>query len=320
MRPPFEISSKVLHFVSEISLLLGKYEGLHAPVPQPQLRRQNRVKTIKDSLAIEGNTLGLEQVTALFDGKRVLGPKQDILEVQNAIRLYESLHELKPTQAKDLLWAHGVLMKGLVSDSGHYRRSSVGILKAQKVSHIAPPAKHVPQLMDELFAFLKSEKELSPLVQACVFHYELEFIHPFSDGNGRIGRFWQSLILAKFHPVFEYIPVESLIKKRQADYYRVLERCDKRGNSTEFVEFSLEIVRDALKDLLDHLKPTPDTPQSRLETASKEFGTRIFSRKDYLRLLKTISPATASRDLAVGVSSKRLIRTGTQATAEYRFK
>jgi Fic family protein len=320
MRPPFKITSEILKFTSEISRLMGKYEGLHAPIPQPQLRRQNRVKTIKDSLAIEGNTLGLEQVTALFEGKRVLGPEQDIREVQNAIRLYESLHDLKPTQAKDLLWAHGILMKGLTPDAGRYRQGSVGIFKAQKISHIAPSAKHVPKLMGELFEFLKSEKELSPLIQACVFHYELEFIHPFSDGNGRIGRFWQSLILTKFHEVFEYIPVESLMRQRQAGYYEILEHCDKKGDSTEFIEFSLEAIGDALKDLMDNLKPSSETPQSRLEIASKEFGQHAFSRKDYLRFFKTISTATASRDLALGVKSKRLVQGGTQATAKYHFK
>ncbi len=320
MYPPFILTPKILNLVSEVSHLLGKYEGFHAPVPQPKLRRQNRVRTIKDSLAIEGNTLDLEQVTAIFGGKRVKGPKRDIGEVQNTIRLYESLYELNPIKEKDLLWAHGVLMKDLIPNAGKYRLGAVGILKGQKVSHLAPPAKQVPQLMDNLFSFLKNAKELSPLILACVFHYELEFIHPFSDGNGRIGRFWQSLILTKYQGVFEYLPVESLIKDRQESYYSILERCDKKGDSTDFIEFSLGTIRDALKDFLDQLKPDSETPQSRLELAQMEFKRREFSRKDYLQFFKTISTATASRDLALGVSEKKLIKTGTQATTQYRFK
>jgi len=319
MYPPFQLTSKILSLVSDISLLLGKYEGLHAPIPQPRLRKQNRVRTIKDSLAIEGNTLNLEQVTAIFEGKRVGGPKQDIREVQNTIKLYESLHDLNPTRSKNLLWAHGVLMKDLAQDGGRYRLGAVGILKGHHVSHLAPPAKRVPELMENLFNFLKSKSELHALIRACVFHYELEFIHPFSDGNGRIGRFWQYLILTKYNPAFEYIPIESLIKERQATYYRALESSDKKGDSTDFIEFSLETIRDALKDFLIHLKPEPETPKSRLDLAQNKFGQTEFSRKDYLLIFKTISTATASRDLALGVAEKKLKKTGTQATAKYRF-
>jgi len=320
MQPPFTLTPKILTLVAEISLLQGRYEGMHAPVPQPKLRRQNRVKTIKDSLAIEGNTLDLDQVTALFEGKRVLGPKQDIKEVQNAIQLYQSLPDLNPAKVNNLLRAHGILMAGLAKDAGKFRQGAVGILKGQKVSHIAPPTKLVPKLMGELFEFLNAKSELSPLIRACIFHYELEFIHPFSDGNGRMGRFWQSLILSKFHPAFEYIPVESLIKERQASYYRILEQCDKKGDSTAFIEFSLETIRDALQDFLNHLKPTTETPESRLDFSQKEFEGNEFSRKAYLQLFKTISTATASRDLAFGVSDGRLIKTGSQATAKYRFR
>jgi Fic family protein len=319
MRPPFTVTPKILALVSEISFLLGRYEGIHAPVPQPELRRKNRLRTIKDSLAIEGNTLNLDQVTAIFEGKRVIGPHRDVLEVQNALRLYESLHEITPNSPKGLLLAHGLLMKGLIEDAGQYRRGSVGILKGKNVSHIAPPARQVPSLMDKLFDFLKSESEGSPLIRACVFHYELEFIHPFSDGNGRMGRFWQSLILTKYHPLFEYLPVESLIKKKQTEYYQILESCDKAGNSTAFIEFSLGTICDALADFLAHLKPEPETPQSRLSLAAKEFNQLEFSRKDYIQFFKTISTATASRDLASGVSSGILKKSGAQATARYHF-
>lgn len=319
MPPPFTITPKILALVSDISVLLGRYEGLHAPVPQPLLRRQNRIQTIKDSLAIEGNTLRLDQVTAILEGKRVIGSQQEIREVQNAGRLYELLRDLNPASARDLLRAHAVLMAGLSSDAGKYRSGAVGILKGKKVSHIAPPSRLVATLMDELFVFLKDKGGLSPIVQACVFHYELEFIHPFSDGNGRIGRFWQSLILSKFHSAFSYVPVESLIKERQASYYRVLERCDKNGDSTEFIEFSLGNIRDALREFLHCVKPEVQTAESRLDLARKEFARKDFSRKDYVRYFKTISTATASRDLARGVASKKLVKTGTQSTARYCF-
>jgi len=319
MRPPFTITPMILNLVSEISLLLGRYEGLHAPAPQPSLRRRNRIRTIKDSLAIEGNTLHLDQVTAILEGKRVVGSKQEIREVQNAAKLYESLHDLKPDSARDLLKAHGVLMAGLDRDAGKYRSGGVGILKGTKVSHVAPPAKQVPRLMEELFGFLKDKSGLSPIVRACVFHYELEFIHPFADGNGRIGRFWQSLILARFHNAFSYVPVESLIRERQVGYYRVLERCDRSGDSTEFIEFSLENIRDALQDFLHHLKPEVQTSESRLDLAREEFARKDFSRKDYLHYFKTISTATASRDLARGVLKKALAKSGSQSTARYRF-
>lgn len=320
MRPPFQLTPKILTLVSEISLLLGRYEGIHAPAPQPKLRRQNRIKTIQSSLAIEGNTLDLSQVTAIFENKRVLGPQKDILEVRNAIELYERLHEFNPNSLKDLLKAHSILMKGLAEDAGRLRAGAVGILKGSKVSHIAPPAKQLPKLVDDLIAYIKKEKDLSPLVIASVFHYELEFIHPFSDGNGRMGRFWQTLILSKFNPIFAYIPIESIIKQRQQAYYEVLEQSDKKGDSTSFIEFSLETIRDALKDFLDDLKPEPATPEVRLNIAKNEFKQREFSRKDYLKLLKTVSTATASRDLILGVKLNILEKFGTKAVARYRFK
>lgn len=319
MQPPFTLTPKILNLVSEISVFLGKYEGLQAPLPQPKLRKHNQIRTIQGSLAIEGNALDLDKVTAILEKKRVIGPKKDILEVQNALELYDHLHRFSPTLKKDLLRAHGILMKGLTLEVGKYRSGGVGILKGSKVSHVAPPALRVPGLIDDLIRFLKQKDDLSPLIKACIFHYEFEFIHPFSDGNGRLGRFWQHLILVKYHPGFEFIPFESLVKERQDLYYRSLEASDKKGESTLFIEFSLEVLRDALKEFLDHLKPAPETPGSRLETAKNEFGQRKFSRKEYLQLFKTISTATASRDLALGVSQGILEKFGTQATARYQF-
>jgi Fic family protein len=319
-KPPFSVNPRVLSLVSEISLLLGRYEGIHAPVPQPKLRKQNRIRTIQGSLAIEGNTLDLDQVTAIFSNQRVQGPRKDILEVQNTIRVYESLHELKLTRRAEFLKAHRMLMDGLSNEAGRFRKGAVGILKGSKVAHVAPSAKLVPELMDELLEYWKSEQELSPLILACVVHYETEFIHPFSDGNGRMGRFAQSWILAKFHRCFEYLPVESLIKERQTQYYDALGLSDRQGDSTPFVEFSLETVRDALKGFLEELKPAVETAETRLGLARSEFGDHPFTRKDFMRLFKTISSATASRDLARGVLEGVLSRRGTKNTASYRFK
>lgn len=319
MRPPFTLTPRILNLVAEVSQLLGRYEGLHAPAPQPKLRRQNRIRTIQGSLAIEGNTLDLDQVTAVFDKKRVLGPRKDILEVQNTILLYELLPKLNPESEKDLLKAHGILMKDLAGDAGKLRQGAVGILKGTQVSHVAPPAKQVARLVGELLRFLNTDQELSPLIKACVFHYELEFIHPFSDGNGRMGRAWQSAILMRFHPAFEFTPVESLIKERQSAYYRALEQSDKKGESTLFIEFSLEAIRDSLQDFLKHLKPAAQTPESRIELARGEFQDREFTRKDYIAFFKTISTATASRDLTAGVGQRKLKKTGTKAVARYRF-
>jgi len=319
MVQPFTLTSNILAQVAKISLLLGKYEGLHAQAPQPKLRRTNRIKTIQGSLAIEGNSLDLEQVTTVFENKRVLGPKKDILEVKNAIRLYELLPKLNPTSSKDLLKSHGILMQGLAFNAGKFRSGSVGIFKGSKVSHIAPPASRVPGLMEDLFLFLKKEKELSPLVQACIFHYELEFIHPFTDGNGRMGRFWQQLILTRHHATFEYISVESVIRERQQLYYEALEKSDKTGNSTLFIEFMLNCLRSSLEEFLDQVKPVPETPESRLSLAQEKFQNKEFTRKDYLYFFKSLSTATASRDLALGVSKLVLQKSGARALTRYRF-
>lgn len=319
MQPPYILTPKVLTLIAEISRFLGRYEGLRAPTPQPELRRQNRIRTIQGSLAIEGNTLDFEQVTAILDNRRVVGPVKDVLEVQNAVRLYQSLHTFEPTVVKDLLRAHAVLMKGLATDAGKFRSGAVGILKGSKVSHVAPPAKRVPDLVDDLFNFLKKDKNPSSLIQSCVIHYEIEFIHPFSDGNGRIGRFWQHLILAKFHPIFEHIPFESLVKKRQSEYYGALEQSDRKGDSTLFIEFSLEALRDSLEEFMKELKPSSETPDSRLQVAKHQFGQQQFSRKDYLQLFKSLSTSTASRDLVWGVTHQVLEKTGAKALTRYCF-
>lgn len=319
-RPPFVLTPEILRTCLEISRLIGKYEGLLSPAPQPHLRRQNRIKTIQGSLAIEGNTLSIAQITAVFENKRVIGDRREILEVRNAIDVYERAAGFNWTAQRDLLVAHGILMKELINDAGQWRSTNVGILKGSKVSHVAPKANRVPELMANLFTFLKSDQEIHDFVKACVFHYELEFIHPFTDGNGRIGRLWQHVILLNNHRLFEFIPIESIIRRHQIEYYRALEISDKKGSSTAFIEFSLRTILIAFEEFFEELRPEPLTSRRRLEMAREHFGSAKFARKDYILFFKTMSTATASRDLSEGVERKFLKKTGTKSLAKYEFK
>lgn len=318
-KPPFTITPFVLNLCSDIAAFLGKYEGLHVAKPEPKLRRHNRIKTIQASLAIEGNTLDLDQVTAILDGKKVVGPKKDVLEVVNAIKAYENVATYKVTSETAFRAAHGLFMKSLVVDAGKYRSGNVGILKGNQVVHVAPKAAFVPRLMADLFQFLKTDHETHALIKACVFHYELEFIHPFQDGNGRMGRLWQTALLAHFHPIFEFVPAESVIRARQKEYYRALEKSDKAGDATAFLEFSLAVIKDAVEEFYAELKPGVQTVDDRLNAAKSHFGRESFSRRDYLALFKTLSTATASRDLALGVRKKMLHKAGEKALTRYEF-
>jgi Fic family protein len=314
------LSPLMLKLCTEIATTLGRYEGLTGNAPQPRLRRANRIRTIQGSVAIEGNTLSLEQVTSLLDHKLVVGPKREILEVRNAIAAYERLADFKPHSTASLKAAHKILMEGLIPDAGKWRKGQVGILKGSKVGHLAPPAARVPALLDELFETLKKREDIHPLVRASWAHYEIEFIHPFSDGNGRAGRLWQAVHLFDFHPLFEFLPVESTIKDLQAEYYEALERSDRTRDPGAFIEFSLGAIHIALSDLMHELRPEPITPESRLERAREHFGSEKFSRAEYLKQFKTLSTATASRDLALGVEKKLLQRKGDRILARYRFR
>lgn len=318
MEPPFTITPLILDQISQTERLIGRIESLNHSKPQPYLRKSNHVRTIQASLAIEGNTLNLDQITALIEGQTVIGKASEIQEVLNAIEAYDCLADFDPYSAESLLDAHGRMMTKLVSSAGQWRRGNVGILKGTAVSHIAPSADRVPHRMTELFEFMRSS-EHHPLITSCVFHYELEFIHPFEDGNGRMGRFWHSLFLYNYHPIFEFIPVESLIKEHQKDYYAVLEQSDKVGHSDAFIEFSLSMIRQSLSDFIDEIRPAPATTNTRLEAAKEYFGSERFSRKDYLKVLKTISTATASRDLQVGVENGQLKKSGSKAQTIYSF-
>ena len=251
--PPFEITPKIIDLISKISEKIGEINSLESSARHVELRRESRIKTIHSSLAIENNSLSLEQITAIINGKRVLGAPNEIQEVKNAIQAYDLLLSLDSTKEKDLLRAHALMMKDLVRNNGRYRSGGVGIFNGQNVVHVAPPASSVPALMKDLFRWVK-RADVHPLVKSCVFHYEFEFIHPFQDGNGRLGRLWQSAILKDWKKVFAWIPVESLIKENQAKYYRVLRACDATADSTAFVEFLLLLILKAAEEIVKNEK------------------------------------------------------------------
>jgi Fic family protein len=299
MNPPYDLTNDIFRLVTKISEKLGEAKALHMDKPSPQLRKRNKIKTIHSSLKIEGNTLSEDQITAILENKPVIGSKQDILEVKNAIKVYESLDQYDPKSAKSFLLAHKTLMNGLIEKAGQYRTENVGVVQGDKVAHLAPTSSNVDYLMGELFKYLKTTNELT-LIKSCVFHYEMEFIHPFLDGNGRMGRLWQKLILLKEYSVFEYLPFETLISDNQQAYYDALGKSDKAGNSTAFIEYMLTIIDASLDDLLS-FSNRPLKRSDRL-TYFKSLRKESFSRKDYMEVFKEISTATASRDLQEGVN------------------
>lgn len=318
-KPPFTITPNVLNASMRIMQLLGKLDGLRMSQPEVSLRKSNRIQTIHASLAIEGNTLSIDQVTDLINGISVLGSEQDIIEVKNAIAVYNRILDFNYASKTDFKKAHKMLMKGLKADAGSFRTTNVGVYAGVRVAHVAPQPKRVEKLMDDLFCFLRQKDDISLLIKSCVFHYELEFIHPFSDGNGRMGRLWQHLVLSNFHEVFRYVAIESLIKERQKDYYVTLAHCDAKGDSTDFIEFCLQLVEEVLYSYSQNITYHPKTSVDRLEIAKERF-TEMFSRKEYIGLFKNISTATASRDLKLGVEKSILMKMGDKRMAMYRFK
>jgi Fic family protein len=317
MKPPYDITPKILKLITSISEKLGEVNANYLTKQSPKLRKQNRIKTIHSSLKIEGNTLTEEQITALIENKRVIGPEKDVLEVLNAIKVYEKLDSYKFSSDKSFLKAHLELMNGLIESAGKYRKQGIGIVKGNKVEHVAPPFENVPFLIKELFEYLKDSEELT-LIKSCVFHYEMEFIHPFLDGNGRMGRLWQTLILMAEYPVFEFLPIETLISKTQDEYYKSLALSDKSGKSTYFVEYMLGVIDKSLESLLNYnnrvLKDV-----DRLEYFLK-LGIKEFNRKDYMNIFKHLSSATASRDLKKGMEMNMFESVGNLNKTKYIVK
>jgi Fic family protein len=255
-----------------------------------------------------------DQITALLEGEKVIGPQKDILEVHNAIEFYENLSQLKADTVDSFLAAHSLLMTGLVSDAGKFRKKGVRKVAGEQIAHLAPPAENVPYLMNDLFQFLNESEELT-LIKSCVFHYELEFIHPFIDGNGRMGRLWQTLLLMKEYPVFEFIPFENMIQQSQKNYYQALVESDRQGNSTPFIRYMLNIIDASLTAVIAIRKHTV-TSEDRISYFAETTKTP-FTRKEYMNIFTDTSTATASRDLKLGVDLGLFEKVGDKTTTIY---
>lgn len=247
-KPPFHVTDKIIFLVAEISEQVGRITVQQGGAINPHLRRDSRIRTIHASLAIEHNSLSLEQVTAILNGKRILGNPNEIKEVQNAYEAYEMMLQLDPLSVEDLLQAHKRMMNGLVLENGRFRSGAVGVFEGAALVHMAPLAQFVPEHIHNLFVWYK-QSELHPLIKSAVFHYEFEFIHPFVDGNGRLGRMWHSILLGKWKDLFFWLPVEELIQSRQREYYDALGVADVQADSSGFVELMLEIIRDSLLEI-----------------------------------------------------------------------
>lgn len=311
-KPPFEITEAALSDVMEISELVGKISSTQNLSTSPILRRQNRIRTIYSSLAIEQNTLSLEQVTAVLSGKRVLAPPKDIAEVKNAYEIYDHLAELNPYSIDDLLLAHRTMMQGLVHEAGEFRSRPVGVVDNQgNVLHFGTLPQCVPYLMEELVQWTESSP-FPLLIKSCVFHYEFEVIHPFADGNGRIGRLWHTLLLSKWNPLFAWLPIESIIHDHQVEYYAAINQSNAQGEGTAFIEFMLGIIKEALQEAIDEQPAEKPSMQSKEELRWEKIA-------DFLRTNSTIqnsdvqnfldvSSATASRILNALTKEGKLIK------------
>ena len=268
------------------------------------------------SLFIEGNALDLKQVTAILDEKRILGPQKDIAEVQNAIKVYDRLFTYRSTSLTDFLKAHKALMQGLVKKPGCFRGRQVGIVKGKNVQQIAPGFERVNGLMKDLFAYVQNDEDMV-LIKSCVFHYEMEFIHPFEDRNGRMGRLWQTRLLMEVHPIFEFVPVEEGIRHHQKEYYKALSDSDRQGKSTLFIEFMLTLILEELLKTIEESKAPVFDFRARTEFL-KEMGKAWFDRKEYMKICKGISTATASRDLRQMLEEGFIEARGSGRVTEYR--
>jgi Fic family protein len=295
--PPLTLTPALLSQVAGIAEALGRWSARQDALPSPRLRRENRIQTIQASLAIEQNSLSVEQVSALFDGQRVIGPARDIQEVRNAIAAYEALARWNPTDRAHLLEAHGLLMAGLIDAPGRFRSGGVGIYRGDQIVHMAPPASRVSGLVDDLLKWLATS-DWHPLILSCVVHYELEFIHPFADGNGRLGRLWQTLILSCWNPLLAWLPIEEVIRSRQQDYYESLGQADQLGDLEPFVSYQLEAIHDALRSEISSEKGS--------EIGSEKVSAKALSLDELILQDLSSDPNLSARLLAerLGLSQR----------------
>lgn len=315
--PTFVMTDQITNLVIEIAELTGAMSVSEQVSKNPKLRRENRVRSIHSSLAIEQNSLTIDQVSAIIDGKRVLGPQQDIREVQNAYEAYETMTKLNPYSEKDLLKAHKIMMDGLVKEAGKFRSKNVGVYAGDQLIHAGTPAKYVPELIEQLFDWLK-ESKLHPLIKSCIFHYEFEYIHPFADGNGRTGRLWHTLILAKWQEFYLWIPIETIIQEKQQDYYKALNASNNAGDSTIFVEFMLKAIRDLLIELSHNGAVLKDKglDEKLLDLLKKDNKRTANSLAEVIG----VSPRTIQRALKRLMESGRIEHTGSNRGGHYIVK
>ena len=311
-KPPFEITNDIINFVAEISELVGHVVSTKGLSSNPVLRRTNRIRTIYGSLAIEQNTLSLEQVTAVLNGKKVLAPPKDIEEVKNAYEIYEMMDSLNPYSIEDLLNAHAVMTRGLVDESGCFRSGPVGVVDKQgNILHFGTLPDYVPGLVYELLDWTR-DADYHMLIKSCVFHYELELIHPFADGNGRIGRLWHTLLLTKWKPMFAWLPIESIIHDRQDEYYNAINQSNYEGESTAFIEFMLSAIKVSLIDAINTIDAmsdgTMDKAALRWKQIEKFLQTHNFIMNADVRNLCGVSAATANRILAGFAAEGKLVK------------
>ena len=311
-KPPFEITNTMIHEIAEIAELVGKLTSTNQLSTNPTLRRINRIRTIHGSLAIEQNTLSLEQVTAVLNGKQVLAPPKDIAEVKNAYEIYERLEELDPYSVDDLLTAHGIMTRGLVDESGVFRSKPVGVVDQEgHVLHFGTLPQYVPNLVTELLDWVKNS-DVHMLIRSCVFHYEFELIHPFANGNGRVGRLWHTLLLSKWNPAFAWLPVESIIHDRQQEYYEAINASNNAGESTVFIEFMLSAIKASLMDAINTSDEMSDGAMDkatvRWRQIEKFLETHEFIMNADVRALCGVSAATANRVLAGLTAERKLVK------------
>lgn len=321
-KPPFEITDAILSDVVEIGELVGHVSSISDLSTSPTLRRENRIKTIYSSLAIEQNSLSLEQVTAVLSGKRVLAPPKDIAEVKNAYEIYDHLAAMDPYSIEDLLAAHGVMMRGLTAEAGVFRSRPVGVVDSQgNVLHFGSLPQYVPSLVEELMEWTKTSP-LPVLIKSCVFHYEFELIHPFSDGNGRMGRLWHTLLLSQWNPLFAWLPVESIIHDHQQEYYQAINISNAQGESTQFLTFMLGVIKDALSEAAASSSEVPRSREKQKEirwAAIEHFLLAVSTiRNADVQQLCGVSPATANRILNEFCKERKLERVRVGRYSSYR--